>query len=284
MRRVAVWSVLAAALLLLSACGDDKPNSQGDPPVLTGFDAMPKQIVTLALTATPTQVVVGAQAVSVSQPTLTAGPPPPTPTLTPYVGVFLGDTTSEDGEPVPTLEPYVINLNSSGVVVGTGGTGVVTSGTCGVPAASRFANAYNTNTTVQQRLGCPTNGGITVSGMVTEPFERGSMFWRGDTRLIYVLSTSGQFWQMADSWTESIPASDPAYSPPGGLIQPVRGFGLVWRSNQPIRDALGWATLSEAQYDGFWQDFERGAMFVGNNGLIYAVYTAEGQNSGPLSP
>jgi hypothetical protein len=68
------------------------------------------------------------------------------------------------------------------------------------------------------------------------------------------------------------------------LIQPVRGFGLVWRSNQPIRDALGWATLSEAQYDGFWQDFERGAMFVGNNGLIYGVYTAEGQNSGPLSP
>lgn len=281
-RRGVTLSMLAAVMLFLGACGDDRPVSQDDPPILTGFDAMPKQIVTLVLTATPTPVVAGVQAVAVSQPTFTAGPPPPTPTLTPYVGVFLGDTTSEDGEPVPTLAPYVINMNSSGPVVSSGGTGPA-SGACGMPVASRFTNAYNTNTTVQQRLGCPVNGGAAISGMATESFERGNMFWRGDMRQIYVLAVSGQFWQAADSWNESIPASDPAYSPPGGLIQPVRGFGLVWRSNQAIRDALGWATLPETLYDGFWQDFERGAMFVGNNNLVYAIYTAEGQHSGPLS-
>jgi hypothetical protein len=63
----------------------------------------------------------------------------------------------------------------------------------------------------------------------------------------------------------------------------VRGFGLVWRSNQTIRDALGWGTLAEAPYSGTWQDFERGAMLVGGSGRIYAIYPAEGQHSGPLS-
>lgn len=283
MRRVILSSVLAAATLFLSACGGDNPKPQNDSPILSGFDAMPKQIVTLALTATPTPVMAGAEAVAVSQPTPTSGPARPTPTLTPYVGVFLGEATSESGEPVPTLAPYVVNLSGSGPVIGNAG-GPSTGGTCGVPVASRFANAYNANPTVPQRLGCPVNGGATIPGMVTEPFERGNMFWRGDTRQIYALAANGQFWQAADSWNDSIPASDPAYSPPGGMIQPVRGFGLVWRSNSAVRDALGWATNPEAQYDGFWQDFERGTMFVGNSGLVYALYPAEGQHSGPLSP
>ncbi len=119
--------------------------------------------------------------------------------------------------------------------------------------------------------------------MVTQPFERGSMFWRSDTKQIYALASSGQYWQVPDSWTDGMPADDPAYSsPPAGMLQPVRGFGLVWRSNTSVRDALGWGTLSEAQYNGFWQDFERGSMFVGENGRIYALFTAEGQHSGPI--
>ena len=80
-----------------------------------------------------------------------------------------------------------------------------------------------------------------------------------------------------------MPADEPAYAPPSGLIQPVRGFGLVWRSNAGNRDALGWGTQGETQYDGFWQDFERGGMLLGPNGLVYALFTAEGQHSGPLS-
>jgi serine/threonine-protein kinase len=110
------------------------------------------------------------------------------------------------------------------------------------------------------------------------------MYWR-DTRQIFALAASGQFWQVADPWQEGMPADDPAYSsPPAGMMQPVRGFGLAWRSNEAIRNALGWGTLAEAPYTTTWQDFERGALFIGGGNLIYAVYPGAATHSGPLAP
>lgn len=284
-RRWLVCLTLSVLLILLAACGEDNPKPGGDSPVLGGFESLPKQLATIALTPTPSPVIAGVegQPVAAAQPaTATQGPPRPTPTLTPYVGLFLGEPTVEGGEPAATIAPYVINPNPAGgvPVVPSSDGAVPSGGACGAAVASVFSNAYNA---VQQRLGCPLNSGTPMNGMVTQPFERGNMFWRGDTRQIYALAANGQFWQMADTWNEGMPADDPAFAPPGGLLQPVRGFGLVWRSNQAIRDALGWASLPEVQYSGYWQDFERGTMFVGNNNLIYALFTAEGQHSGPLS-
>jgi hypothetical protein len=283
MTRRAALVVALIAVFLLAGCGENNPAPTGDPPILSGFDSMPKQIATIVLTPTPTPVIAGVEVVIVEQPTPTLGPPRPTATLTPYVGVFLGQPTSESGEPVPTLAPYVINPVGGGPVVASGGIAPASGGACSIPVAASFANAYNGSTMVQQRLGCPVNGGAAVS-MVTQPFERGNMYWRSDTKQIYALANSGQFWQVADSWSEGMPADDPGLAAPGGLLQPVRGFGLAWRSNQTIRDALGWGTLPEAQYSGYWQDFERGAMFVGSGSLNYALFPAEGQHSGPLSP
>lgn len=268
-----------ALALLLAACSDEAPPQNDDPPILTGFDALPKQIVTVALTPTPTPVLSGAEQVAVAQPTATSGPPRPTATLTPYVGVFLGQPTSESGEPAPTLAPLSINP-IGGSVIGSEGIAPPASGSsCSYSVAGQFANAY---AGVQARLGCPINPGATIAPMAIQPFEHGVMFWRGDTRQIYALASNGQFWQVPDTWEEGMPADDPAFSPPGGLLQPVRGFGFVWRNNSAIRDALGWATQPEAPFNSFWQDFERGAMFVGENGRIYALFTAEGQHSGPL--
>ena len=280
--RVVVGILILA--VLIAACGSDSTSPVGDPPVLNSFDAMPKQLATVVFTPTPTPVVVGGELVDVQQPTATPGPPRPTATLTPYVGVFIGEPTSESGEPAPTLAPYVFNagagavIASGGVGIGVGGAG----GACNFPVSSMLANAYNNNATLQERLGCPVSGGTVIFAMAAQPFERGNMFWRSDTRQIYALASNGQFWQVADNWQEGMPADDPAYAPPAGLIQPVRGFGLVWRSNPAIRDALGWGVQPEAQYDGFWQDFERGAMFVANDNSVYALFTAEGQHSGPL--
>lgn len=281
------WSVLIAAVLLLPACGSDEPAPPDDPPVLVGGQQdMPKELATVVLTATPTPVIAGGQAVDVAQPSPTPGPPRPTATLTPYVGVFLGQPTlspedAANATPQPTLAPLVIGPAGVGSMGGSGVVDPVTGGgSCGVPVAPALQGAYARRPELSERLGCPVGGGLSLQ-MVTQPFERGSMYWR-DTRQIYVLASSGQFWQIADQWQEGMPSEDPAYSAPAGLLQPVRGFGLVWRSNESIRNALGWATLPEAPYATTWQDFERGAMFVGGSGQVYAIFTAEGQHSGPL--
>lgn len=279
MSRYAGLGVVIALVLLLAACGGDDPAPSGDPPVLTGPESMPKQLATIVLTDTPTPVLAGGEVVDLSQPTATPEPPRPTATLTPYVGIFLGAASGEEGEPPPTVAPFVVNPGAGGAPVASGPIGSA-AGSCSMAVAAPFTSAYAGN--VQQRLGCPVGGGGQVQ-LVMQPFERGVMFWR-DTRQIYVLAHNGQFWQIPDGWQEGMPADDPALAPPGGLVQPVRGFGLAWRSNGAVRDALGWGTQPETPASGTWQDFERGAMFTAPDGHVYAVYTAEGQHSGPLSP
>jgi hypothetical protein len=109
------------------------------------------------------------------------------------------------------------------------------------------------------------------------------MFWRS-TKEIYVLSTAGlhngattdTFWRVVDSWTEALPASDPAQVPPAGLLQPVRGFGYVWRNNPTMHNTLGWALATEQPYDAVWQDFEHGWMMTNNNGTVFALAPLDG--------
>ena len=278
-------TLLLLALLLLVACSEEAPPPSGDPPILTSFDALPKQLATVVLTATPTPVLVGGEAVEVAVATPTPGPPQPTATMTPYVGIFLGPPTSESGEPAPTIPPYVFGgVTVGGAVIASGVVGAGSEGgACGFAVSAVVAGAYNRDVALRERLGCPVSGGTPIAAMAVQPFERGVMVWRGDVRQVYALASSGQFWQVADSWNEGMPADDPAFSAPPGVIQPVRGFGLAWRSNAAIRDALGWGTQPESSASGFWQDFERGAM-LSTGGTIYAIFSAEGRHAGPLSP
>ncbi|HLF28803.1 MAG TPA: LysM domain-containing protein [Anaerolineae bacterium] len=94
-----------------------------------------------------------------------------------------------------------------------------------------------------------------------EPFEKGFMIWLGDRKRIWVAvcctSTQplgGRWLSYDDAFTEGLPESDPALTPPPGLYQPVRGFGLVWRtlfdtsSGADLRSLLGWATAPEQAY------------------------------------
>jgi hypothetical protein len=83
------------------------------------------------------------------------------------------------------------------------------------------------------------------------------MLWRGDLRQIYVLRQAGAWASYDDRWREGDPSWDASIVPPGGFMQPVRGFGLVWREQPGVRDALGWATASEVSFDSTFQPFER---------------------------
>jgi hypothetical protein len=105
---------------------------------------------------------------------------------------------------------------------------------------------------------CPQTPAITAAGAY-QPFERGMMFWVGALDRIIVLFDDGSYplaAQMPDEWEEGMPESDPALTPPAGLYQPVRGFGLVWRTESPylsIRERLGWATQPESGYTASYQ-------------------------------
>ena len=274
-------------LLGITACEEAAaPVNQGTDVALIGNNGTPhKVLVTVELSPTPD--VVTPDTSILPSPTATEFPEEidPTDTPTPYVGTFIG--VSEDGTPSgASIAP--IDGSSAGVNVSVPGAGFAPTsalaGNCSVSVASTFSGVYTANESTLQQLGCPVDTGISTN-LVFQPFERGKMFWR-DTRQIYALQPNNSLLIVPDTWQEGLPESDSAYNPPSSnLLQPVRGFGYVWRNNETLRNAIGWATQSEYVLPGFWQTFSNGAMFVGDNGSIYAFVlnsSGSGVYYGPL--
>jgi hypothetical protein len=87
--------------------------------------------------------------------------------------------------------------------------------------------------------------------LAEQHFENGWMFWLQPTDEIWVLidaedsSTNGTWMVFEDEFEEGDVEDDPELTPPADLLQPVRGFGKLWRDNQEIRDALGWGVSPE---------------------------------------
>lgn len=300
--------LLLAALLLtlgLAACSPPTPVPQPE-----GLLA-PKQLATVILSPTPVATLV-VPPTATRQPSATPSPIPPTPTATqtPYVGVFMGDGSLPLVMPTSPFSPLVdVTLipptplgGENAVVFATAtpflvqpyGTldpalvGAAVTG-CATQLAGVFGGPYAANPGVAQALGCPT-GAPEQPSMAEQSFERGLMIWMpGQIYALATESVDGQsrvYWPLQDLWQEGMPADDPQMTVPDGRLQPIRGFGLAWRTSQPVRNALGWATVSEEGYTGTLQRFERGLMLTTRTGAVYALVPdatgARGQYTGPL--
>ncbi len=94
-----------------------------------------------------------------------------------------------------------------------------------------------------------TTGQIQVAEQV---FEHGRMLWIQPRSQIWVMEDTGQGsgkWLIFDdTFEDGEPESDPSIVPPQGKYQPERGFGKLWRTNEAVRDALGWGVTPEFGY------------------------------------
>jgi len=113
-----------------------------------------------------------------------------------------------------------------------------------------------------------------------QSFERGLMIWldqlHGDE--IYVLTYGrderhGTWQRHADTWHEGDPASA-GLTPPEGRLEPIRGFGQLWRQELGGPDApVGWALAAEQGYVGAVQPFEHGLMLWDPlQGITYVLW------------
>jgi hypothetical protein len=291
-----------ASLLLLAACGPLRPTPP--PP----NDVAPKQLATVVITATSVQTrVVPLTAIPGVTATATRTPIPPTlaPSPTAYVGVFMGDGSAPlelPTQPIAIVEATLLAPTPLGGIIptsifptatppGSFGLPVAGGGTCISAIGPAFEGVYNGNAGVQNALGCAVSPAETVF-MAEQAFERGTMLWLAN-REIYALSrevvsgASNTFWKMADLWQEGMPNDDPSMTVPEGLLQPVRGFGLAWRTNAQVRSAIGWAVSQEGGYTGTVQRFERGLLLTTQGGATYALVAGalsatDGQYIGPL--
>jgi hypothetical protein len=114
-------------------------------------------------------------------------------------------------------------------------------------ASQQASLAVATCPTVQPAAAIPPR--ITIG--VVQRYERGYMMWLGDTRTLYVMyntssdAFSGTFETYPEHWEQGMPETDPNLVPPAGMWQPTRGGGLLWRTNQHVRDGLGWGTSDD---------------------------------------
>ena len=97
---------------------------------------------------------------------------------------------------------------------------------------------------------CPSDEPETLQAAF-QPFERGFMVWINSPYTIqpniYVFTDWHEVDIHPDTWLEGEPESDPALTPPEGLLQPIRGFGNVWRQLDSHMN-IGWATAPEQSF------------------------------------
>ena len=111
-----------------------------------------------------------------------------------------------------------------------------------------------------------------MSAAAEQRFEGGTMIWVGAEDAIYVIyrigAVSARWQRFQDQWDESQATQDPDLVPPAGLQQPIRGFGLVWREQPGVREALGWAIEGE---QGFTTIMQRTTRFKYNAWYLLAL-------------
>lgn len=103
--------------------------------------------------------------------------------------------------------------------------------------------------------GCPS-GPPVPSFQVEQRFDSGMMIWLESRDAIFVMFNDGEvpaWFSVPDNFQDGDPERDDSLSPPPDRLQPIRGFGLVWRESPNVRERLGWALASELGYDGIIQ-------------------------------
>lgn len=114
---------------------------------------------------------------------------------------------------------------------------------------------------------CPSTEPSAAQG-VYQAFENGYMLWLGQTDAIYVLYNDIRLprWEVyRDQFEETMMHDDPGFGEPpsANLWRPRRGFGLLWRGNEEIRERIGWAIDEwEQPYSVQLQSAEDGSFFI----------------------
>lgn len=108
----------------------------------------------------------------------------------------------------------------------------------------------------QAELGCPTAPAKLTWASWT-PYERGHVIWLDDSKNIYGFFQSGWWLSVSDTWDGH--STTPSRGvPPPGLLEPIRGSGHVWGTNDTFFNELGWAKQEQKGFCALLQTFERG--------------------------
>lgn len=279
--------VALCLLLMLAACTETPPDTVIVPtlaelPTLAPsttptITVMPSPTLTAppTLSATPTATVsqTPRPTVSITPSATITDTPSPTFTASPSPAANLGSlaqlalTAAAATVLPPTLRPPVstpILLDTPVPIPGTSVVGATFTPLPVAPVACPWSLPAALNSLLagdpglSTALGCPSGTPVRFAG-AAQVFQNGMMYYLdGAPRSIYVLTIDGRYHRYDDTWVQGVDPDSGGEVPPPGLIEPIRGFGKVWRQNPDVRTSLGWAITNELGDTATVQYFERG--------------------------
>ncbi len=180
-------------------------------------------------------------------------------------------TTAPPITPTPTFTPTTTDTPASPgsfeafAPVGGVGSGAAGATGCGSLPPGIFGTIYQSDPNIGAALGCPLAPNPSSVGSAYQPFQNGLMFWVSSLgaqpqAAIYALYNNGTYQRFNDTFQDGVDPNSGGASPPPGVLEPVRGFGKVWREQSSVRDGLGWATSGESGGSAQVLTFERGEM------------------------
>ena len=282
------WIWFSLIILLVAACTTPSSEDSDKPRLInqvtidtsaTGFATAQETFIPTVeepQTISETRIPTKTQPVKTTPPFFTNTPPATrTPTLTRTPTITITPTASNTTTPsfTPSITNTFIPTLFSTPIIPPTTFPIVTIGTSTIscPFTWFFAPAPT---------GCPTANPV-MGSLVFQQFERGFMFWLGNERNILILHDTGSSvgWGIyPDNFVDGTPIDDPSFVPPNGMLQPIRGFGLLWRSEVTIREQLGWAVALERGYSGYSQveSLSESRYVQGPDGIIYVMSGIQG--------
>ena len=242
--------LIGAIVILLAACGTGGPPGPSSGPVLLGENTLvpttPAPTRLISLTPEPSDTPRNREVLSpldvatveadfvLVTPTL---PPSKTPSQTP---TYTATPTTSPTPTVTVTATATMPLFPTSVII------PVTA-----PVANPLPQVCDSTWSYLYTLvnpppsTCPRSDPLASQG-VYQAFQNGHMVWVGSLDVIYVLyndQMQPRWLFTRDDFDEGMVEDDPDYdqSPYERTWQPRRGFGLLWRTHQQIRDRIGWA-------------------------------------------
>ncbi|HEX8221320.1 MAG TPA: zf-HC2 domain-containing protein [Chloroflexia bacterium] len=249
-----------------------KPNTPV-PPTATRPAPTNTRVAPTATTPPPPTNTVAPSNTPVQEPTATSQPTQ-APSATPNVSA----TPTRRSAGSPTVTATVTVTVQPRITPGKATPTVSPISDCLLEPVRGFGAIWRGDSDVRERLGCPTVPEEPALPAAQQHFQGGYMFWRGDTRVIYVFLQTGRhdqygtWFEFKDTWVEGEPVPTVEGGTPDGGYVPVRGFGKLWANNPELRQKLGYATEPEASVDAVWQPFEHGRALWTSDRTIRLMY------------
>ncbi len=129
---------------------------------------------------------------------------------------------------------------------------------CAAPPPAVISSVLSSDPALAAALGCPIGSSISLGG-ASQVMERGTMIYTaGAPGDIYAVTSDMRFRRVPDLWVSGVDPDSMGLTPPPGLLEPIRGFGKVWRENLDIQGSIGWGASGESGTTATILLFERG--------------------------